>query len=344
MDDVQNQLAKPSSDEVRRLWKMQSLEPLWESPTAHKPDPGPEAAHIWHWSDVRPLIEHAFHETSPAAVERRVLQYIPPRAIEAGEERTVGNLTAALQCLLPGEVARPHRHTMNAVRFVIEEGGVITEVDGKDCPMEYGDLVLTPAWCWHGHRHEGSKPSIWLDVLDVPLHMALGTVVFQPPPMMDMPKTMADAAFMVPNILPVERLETRTHSPIYRYPYSDALKALAVAPASPDGARRVRYANPETGGPAMSLLDSLMIEIDVGTTTLPTRSNASIFCLVVEGEGAVTIGDQTLSFAARDTFTVPPGNWRTMTAISDKVRIYQVSDVDMLQRLGLLREEAGDAA
>lgn len=30
-------------------------------------------------------------------------------------------------------------------------------------------MVLTPAWTWHEHKHEGTEPVFWLDGLDVGL-------------------------------------------------------------------------------------------------------------------------------------------------------------------------------
>ena len=68
---------------------------------------------------------------------------------------------------------------------------------------------------------------------------------------------MPDAAFASPNIVPARSVGRRDHSPVFRYPYADAVRALAHAPASPDGARRVRYVNPLNGAGAMPLLDSL---------------------------------------------------------------------------------------
>lgn len=324
---------------VYAQWHGAHLAPLWASPNAHKPPPGPRAPHIWRWSETRPLVDLAFAETSPAAVQRRVLQMLSPHASSLADEHTCGNVLAALQCLLPGETARPHRHTMNALRFLLEGSGAVTLVDGKACPMEFGDLVLTPGMCWHEHRHDGSVPVVWLDVLDVPLHQTLGTVVFQPGPMEDAPPTMDDAAFAAPGILPVELSGRTTHSPVFRYPYADAVRALAHAPRSPDGARRVRYVNPLDGNGAIPLLDTAMLQIDAGVTTLPTRSNANLVCTVVEGSGETRIGDRTIAWGPRDTFTIPQHNWAAHRSFDTAARLFIVSDADILRRLGLLAED-----
>ncbi len=336
-------MASWSRDDVRSAWAAESLSPLWESPTAHKPPPPPPLPHLWRWRDVRPLLEHALTETSPQAVERRVLQFMDPHRASADDEYTVGNLQAGIQCLLPGESARPHRHTMNALRFVLEGEGAETIVDGKVCPMKFGDMILTPAWCWHEHRHNGSKPVLWLDALDVPLHLYLGTARFQPPPVMSMPATVPDDAFAVANLLPDDFDARQDHSPVFLYPYSNVVKALEGAPESPVGDRRVRYINPATGGPAMALLDSFVVQVEKGSLTRPARSNASAVCLVIEGEGETRIGDQVLRWEPRDILTLPQWNWISHSCQTDVARLLVVSDRDVRRRLGLFHEEIGQA-
>ena len=58
----------------------------------------------------------------------------------------------------------------------------MTYVNGKPCAMAERDMILTPAWTWHEHEHRGAAPLVWLDVLDVPLHNALGTALFRQGP------------------------------------------------------------------------------------------------------------------------------------------------------------------
>lgn len=327
------------TEENRAAWHAAHLSPLWESPNAHKPPPAPPESHQWRWSELRPLLERAFGETSPAAVERRVLQLMSPQSKSLADEFTAGNVLAAVQCLLPGESARPHRHPMNALRFMLEGTGAVTIVDGKECPMEFGDLILTPGWCWHQHRHDGSEPVLWLDVLDVPLHAYLGTAKFEPGPIAVMPLTMDDAAFSAPNIVPEEIVGRRDHSPVFRYPYADVDRAIVHAPISADGTRRMRYANPLTGGGAMALLDTSMVQIDAGRETLPTRSNANVVCCVVEGQGETRVGGQTIRWSPRDIFTLPQNQWASHRSLDRAARLFMVSDRDVLRRLGLLSEE-----
>ena len=321
-------------EEVRKLWSEANLAPLWESPTAHKAASEPDPPLKWSWSELRPLLDLAFEETSPASVERRVLQLMSPLR-KGDDEWTVGTIQAAIQCLKPGETARAHRHSMAAIRFMVEGDGVTTTVDGKDCPMKYGDLVLTPDWCWHGHRHEGEHNAMWLDVLDVPLHNYLGTARFQPPPMIEVPPTTDDTVYSVANVLPDEHVGRRDHSPRFRYPYVDVKKALAGVPPSPDGARRVRYVNPLDGGSAITLLDCLMMELDEGQKTEPWRENANALLMVVEGEGQSTIGKTTVSWKPLDIITVPQWNYVSHHCTKGPARIFVVTDREVLRKLQL---------
>ncbi len=332
-----------ASDALRSAWRDASLVPLWESPTAHKPDTGPDPVQLWAWETVKPLVLSATEVRSPAAVERRVLSLVNRHPRHPEDEATVGNLAVALQILMPGEAARPHRHSMNALRFMLEGHGAVTVVDGKACVMEPGDLVLTPGWCWHEHHYEGEGPAIWLDVLDVPLHQFLGTAAFQPGPIGDMPSTVPDAAFSAPNIVPVGVDPDTPHAPVFRYPWSDAVAAVASAPIGSDGVRRVRYANPLTGGSAMSLIDCFLVEVDRDRPTQPTQRMVNSVFLVVDGEGATRVGEEEIRWAAKDIFVVPRENVVSHKSQSAKSHIFEVTDGEVYRRLGLPASQRADA-
>jgi gentisate 1,2-dioxygenase len=205
--------------------------------------------------------------------------------------------------------------------------------------MAEGDLILTPAWCWHEHVHEGSGPVIWLDVLDVPLHDYLGTSVFEPGPAHDVPPQPADDAFASANLVPDLGEADFPHSPVFRYPWPAARAAVAAAPRAPDGARRVRYANPLSGGASMQLLDSYLVELDADLPTVPVRSTSSVVCAVVEGAGMSRVGDDEIAWGPKDIFILPHGNWISHRAHGSTARLFMVSDREVFRRLGLLREE-----
>src|SRR5262249_56789917 len=80
--------ARSDISEIRKAWKEANLAPLWENVRAHRPAPLPEAAYLWSWDKIRPLISAAIDVASPEVVERRGLQPLPPPTNHQGEEQT----------------------------------------------------------------------------------------------------------------------------------------------------------------------------------------------------------------------------------------------------------------
>src|SRR5580765_2044858 len=150
---------------------------LWELASQMTPQPQPKMIpHMWPWSTTQSIIEESARAV-PVGDERRALQLFNPGL--AGRWATTNNLIPAVQILLPGEVARAHRHTPTAIRFIIEGTGAYTAVDGERVYMAPGDLILTPSWAWHDHGNETDKLVVWMDGLDIPLVQALNAMFFQ---------------------------------------------------------------------------------------------------------------------------------------------------------------------
>lgn len=302
------------------------------------PQPSPEPAFHWPWRVIGPLMDRAVAETDMNNAERRVLSLANPAHGRDDYFRATSNLNAGLQILMPGERARPHRHSMDAIRFVVEGTGAATVVDGKRCEMERGDLILTPAWTWHEHEHNGASRVIWLDSLDVPLVQDMDATFFEPGPPSDVPVLPADSAFTAAGLVPAQAMTT-PYSPLFRYPWGDARAALAAAPAEDDGSRLLRYVNPATGGPVVSRLDCYLLGLDQGMPTRRYRTTSNAVCFVVEGQGSSTIGDVTIDWQENDIFTLPHWSWISHTASSDTATVFQSTDRDVMRRLDLLREE-----
>ena len=332
--------AEPTSAGRRAAWDAAGVSPLWENVLAHNGAPKVERPGLWPWSTMKPLVDDAASMNSTNVVERRVLSLMGANPGAAGYPFTVTNLNAGYQILLPGESARPHRHSMNALRFVIDGNGANTVVDGKPCPMFEGDLILTPGWTWHEHVHAGDGPIVWLDVLDASLHRYLGTDAFEPGPPRDVPGRTHDDAFAFANLLP-ETGDPIGNSPVFRYPWTTAAAAVSAAPRARDGARRVRYINPATGGATMSLLDCTLMELEAGQETIAFRTSSHSVCAVAEGGGTTTSGDATIAWGAKDVFALPSGQWVTHRATA-RTRIFVTTDREILRRLDLLEENYKD--
>src|SRR5437762_560129 len=149
---------------------------LWELASLMTPHPQPQAIpFMWPWSLLKQVVDLS-GEAVPVGEERRAMQLFNPGL---GRWATTNTLVAAVQVLLPGEVARAHRHTPTAIRFIMEGSGAYTKVDGERVYMAPGDLVLTPSWAWHDHGNEGNDTVVWLDGLDIPLIQSLEAMFFQ---------------------------------------------------------------------------------------------------------------------------------------------------------------------
>ncbi len=312
----------------------------WNDAASNRPTQSEPAFH-WRWRDIEPRFEQAVAATDMNNAERRVLQLSNP-AFPPGYIAATTNIVCGFQVLMPGEKARPHRHNMNALRFVVEGEGAATIVDGKRCPMEVGDLILTPAMTWHEHENTGAKGRVvWLDALDAVLVRHLRCVHFEPGPAGNYPELPPDGAFVHAGMNPAGLAPT-SYSPVFRYAWGDAQAALDAMPVAGDGARVLHYTNPATGGPVMSLLDCYLIGLTRGARTRRARTTANAACLVADGEGSSVIGEKTISWKKFDVFTLPAWQWVEHKAASSDARLFMVTDRDVLRRLELLREETGD--
>src|SRR6202165_2681466 len=131
--------------------------------------------YLWHWRDLRPQARRAAELVGTQQAERRVLRLTNPKLSGVASNTLVANI----QIVMPGEVARAHRHSGAALRFIIEGRGGYTVVNGERVPMFPGDLVLTPNWTWHDHANDTDAPMIWLDGLDTPLVRMLEAGFFE---------------------------------------------------------------------------------------------------------------------------------------------------------------------
>src|SRR5262245_35184606 len=150
---------------------------LWELASQMTKHPDSSAIpHMWPAALIDAMVEES-GRVVPVGEERRALQLFNPGL--GGRWATTNTMIAAIQLLLPGEVARAHRHTPTAIRFIMDGHGAYTAVDGERVIMAPGDLVLTPSWAWHDHGNETDRPVVWLDGLDIPLVQALNAMFFQ---------------------------------------------------------------------------------------------------------------------------------------------------------------------
>ncbi|WER51003.1 gentisate 1,2-dioxygenase [Cupriavidus sp. WKF15] len=307
-----------------------------------EPTPAGEA-HCWSYGTTRPYLMESATLISAEEAERRVLLMENPGL--PGSSRITNTMYAGLQLILPGEVAPAHRHTQSALRFIIEGSGAYTAVDGEKTYMEPGDFVITPAWTWHHHGHDGDTPMVWLDGLDIPVVSFFNGGFREEFESEASPVTrpVGDAlARYGTGLMPVGHRSSTMNSPVFNYPYARTREALFALPRAgapdPHTGYLMRYTNPVDGGWAMPTIATMIRLLPSGFATLPYRATDSTVFVCVEGGGHVMVSNRRIDFAPHDVFVVPGWCRYTLHASQDLV-LFAYSDRVAQEKLGLFREQ-----
>ena len=261
----------------------------------HAPRHLKSVPHLWRYADMRPKLLTASTLITAEEAERRVLMLENPAL--RGSSFIANTLFAGLQIILPGEIARSHRHSPNALRFIMEGEGGYTMVGGERADLHAGDFAVTPNWSWHSHGNEGNGPVIWMDGLDTPFDARFFGAAFREnfnalenAPARASGSSLAEFGS---NLLPVDYKGGTLASPIVVYPYERTRAALAHAAksAAPHPAQgfKLRYANPATGLHPFPTMAVAMQLLPKGFTGRVYRSTENVVFAVVEGEGQVRV-------------------------------------------------------
>lgn len=325
------------------------MRPLWDVLHALVPKE-PSTAIVparWRYADVEPCLTEAGRLISAEKAERRVLILENPAL--PGQSRITSTLYAGLQLILPGEIARCHRHSQCALRFIMEGDGAHTAVDGERVVMRRWDLILTPAWRWHDHGNETNERMVWLDGLDIPLVAALDAGFaegFSEGVAHPATRPAGDSLARYGSNMRPARQPIQSFGPqgLMSYPYArwrPALDAMMAA-GRPDAhdAYRLEFVDPASGQSIMNTISAFVQLIPAGFTTAPVRSTDGAVYVVVSGSGDIQIGNESWQVAESDIFVVPAWAQRRITAAKDLV-LFNFSDKAAQQRLGLWREHLG---
>ena len=203
--------------------------------------------------------------------------------------------------IMPGEKARSHRHTPNALRLILDaEPGAYTVVNGERLSMMPGDVVLTPNWCWHGHGNDSRANAYWLDVLDVPLVHLLEPMFFEPHP------DDFEKESVVPNASPMH------------FPWAETERRLAEAAGRKTAAGRDRVGDRRRARHHGAVDDRA--EGRAGTATRKVMAN-SVFG-VAKGSGT-TESKARASWSRGDVIVVPA--WREHSTAAKTARCCSAS-------------------
>lgn len=350
MAKAQKDVAVASLDQIRAAFheRMHAnhMYGLWELASQMTPCPQPKMiAYMWQWSRLQSIIDESAAAV-PVGDERRALQLFNPGL--GGRWATTNSLIAAVQLLLPGEVARAHRHTPTAIRFIIEGRGAYTAVDGERVYMAPGDLILTPSWSWHDHGNETNERVVWMDGLDIPLIQSVEAMFFQFYTARQVSSTRPPNASKQlhghTHLGPTWVKEKPQSSPLLLYSWDrthEALSALRQHEGSPFDGIALEYRHPQTGGPVLPTMACWIQLIRPEERTKAHRHTGSAVYHVVQGEGETVIEGQRFIWSKGDIIALP--SWalheHANTSKSEDAVLFSIQDTPVLHALNLYYEE-----
>lgn len=319
----------PSRDELAQCGSLEELygklslvgiAPGWNKKVASLwPEPKKNfvPAH-WKYEQARGALDAAGRLINTELAERRnLILYNPASDASYGTVRT---MVAAYQMIMPGEWARSHRHTPNALRLILDsQPGTYTEVDGVKIAMEPGDVLLTPNWSSHGHGNDSRACAYWLDFLDVPLVQLLEPMFFEPAEGEEKEQSGAPPT---------------TDSP-FVFTLSETIRRLDAAAPSPAGPFATHV---QLGAPAMDTIGLFMMRLEPRVRTATYRATANNIYAIVKGTGATTIDGERFEWSRGDVIAAPAWRPHFHEAAEDAL-MFRVSDEPVMQRLGFLRVE-----
>jgi gentisate 1,2-dioxygenase len=328
-----------------------SLDALWRHHGPGAPSESdacaPYAAHFWRWSDIGPFMQRAGELIAPSHEDqRRALRLVHP-SFGGARGSATHTVSAAVQMVLPGEVAPAHRHTMAAIRFIIKGEGTVTFVDGEPCAMHPGDLILTPGWTWHAHLNQTGEPMIWMDSLDSPLIGALRQGLYEEYPDQVHPATRpVDHSldrYGGGHLRPVWERHGAPISPLLSFPWEQTERTLSemarLGEASPYDDVAFQYTNPATGGHVLPTIGCWIQLIRAGIQTQAHRHSSASIYHVFRGRGATIIDGARLDWEQGDFFALPPYCWHEHLSVGgDGAVLFSTNDLPVVTALNLYRE------
>jgi len=326
------------------------VKPLWTEERSIVPvQPHSRAVPwLWKWSRLFDFARRAGNlVTLERGGDRRAMGLSNPGL--GGLPYATPTLWAAIQYLNGREVAPAHRHSAQAVRFIIEGDKTYSTVQGDKVYLERGDFVINPPWHWHDHGSDGDAPAIWMDGLDIPINNYLDASFFDfdAGDVQDVTAAM-DGSVMkygIGQLRPAWEAPCKQYSPIFTYKWKtteQALNNLSKVDASPFDDVALEYTNPHTGRPVMDTITAWIQMLRPGIHTKAHRQVNSAVYHVHEGRGATIIDGIRFDWEKGDIFVIP--SWTYHEHINESKNehavLFSIQDTPILVALGKYREEA----
>jgi len=330
-----------------------ALGPLWNAiPVLMKKEPTPQAIpYLWKWETLNKVLSEATQIFTPErGGERRAIYFQNPGLTYRepyGWASTTQTLYAAVQLILPGEVAPSHRHTQNALRFVMKGSGAYTIVQGERIFMEEGDFLITPMGLWHGHEHLGEGPMIWMDCLDIPTIYSIGGTFFENYPDQiqkpNVPDNYSARKYAGGMVRPIADREPQI-APLGSYKWAQtkaALDGLSDFDPDPYDGIAVEYINPSNGKTANPNIASWMQKLPSGFKSKAHRHTSSVIYQVYKGSGYSVINGVQFHWSEGDFFVVPNWAWHEHVVTSkEDAYLFSVSDLPIMEKFNLEKKQS----
>lgn len=273
----------------------------------------------WSYEQLRPALLAACRLIDTHQAERR--NFILRNPVAGNDFATTRTLVGAYQAILPGEVARTHRHTPHALRVILEARGAYSVVNGVRHPMETGDIVLTPGDHWHGHGHEGTQPAFWFDCLDVPLVHLLEPMNVEEDPG-GMGRIMQDAS----------------DSPM-RLTWASTQQRLRQA--ARQGADACTGVTVDLSSPALPTIAIAAHDWSAGWRSQRWSQRANALFVVLAGRGCSRIGGQAFQWSFGDVLAVPLGH-DMVHEVREDAKLVSLSDEPLMRWASYYRRTVHD--
>ena len=300
--------------------------------------------YLWKWSEIEIALQKAAELIPMDQTGRRVVQLRNP-SLEAGMSHTIH---LAFQLVMPGEIAKAHRHVAAAIRYVIKGSSkCFTIVEGERFPMEEGDLVTTPNWTWHDHFNGSDDTVIWVDGLDARLVEYLDAGLREnfasDQQQIERPD---EYSLKIAGHARPSWIKTNVLTPPFRYRWSEThetLLALKQSAGDPFDGIKLQYVNPYNGGPTLPTFSCDIQLLRAREKNRSHRHMSTSVYHVLRGEGTTRIEEEDYHWAGGDVFIVPAWHWHRHENTSDADAVlFSISDWPAMAALGFYREEPMD--
>jgi gentisate 1,2-dioxygenase len=255
--------------------------------------------------------EVVLHDT-PRGTKRGVM-------VSADGDQPSINLDANVHEIAPGTVSTIHRHSWDAMLFVVEGSGW-TEVDGKRYEWRPWDTIYLPGWAWHRHGNDGSNNARFVSFGAQPLVELLGLAVIEDAGHTDFSK-LADRPLSTDAGLgadPYSNRLRRLHAAGREFNESRIMTAYddIIFRVSPRGARS-GFLLDSTLGFKTQGITAVMHQLAPGLYQSRHRHGGEAWLFGVTGQGYSVIDDERVDWGPGDLVVVDHWAWHQHFNASD---------------------------